>query len=102
MTEDTMKNKMESEIREIIGLTAKDLDQVMYYIELAYAIGAENSYRNNEKPVEMINHYGVILAEFDSVAQAAKKMNISKQNIAFVCNGKRRMAGNYKWRWKKL
>lgn len=101
MTENTMKNKMEAEIREIIGLTAKDLDQVMYYIELAYAIGTENSYRINEKPVEMINYYGEIVAEFDSAIQASKKMNIPKQNIAFACNGKRPTAGNYKWRWKK-
>lgn len=101
MTEKAMKNKMEAEIREVIGLTAKDLDGVMYYIGLAYTIGTENSYRVNEKPVEMIDHYGCVLRTFDSTVQAAKKMGISKQNIAFVCNGKRYMAGNYRWRWKQ-
>lgn len=101
MTEKTMKNKLEAEIREIIGLTAKDLDQVMYYIGLAYTIGTENSYRVNEKPVEMINYLGEVVRDFDSTVQAAKKMGISKQNIAFVCNGKRITAGNYRWRWKQ-
>lgn len=42
-----------------------------------------------------------IVAEYPSTMEAERQLNISNSNISMCCNGKRKTAGGYKWRYKK-
>lgn len=40
-----------------------------------------------------------IIEEFESVLEAKAKTGINNSKIGECCNGKRRSAGGYKWKW---
>lgn len=55
------------------------------------------------KKVAMIDKItGEVLKEFDTVSDAANYLKMpttSRSNIGRVCNGKRKTAYGYKWKW---
>ena len=52
------------------------------------------------KQIEQLDLNGNILAEFDSISQAAKELQINRGNINQVCLGKLKTAGGYIFRYK--
>lgn len=52
------------------------------------------------KQIEQLDLNGNILAEFDSISQAAKELQINRGNINQVCLGKHKTAGGYIFRYK--
>lgn len=53
------------------------------------------------KPILQIDKNGNVIAEFDSIKQAAQKLGFSKGNICYACKGHRnRKAYGYFWRYK--
>ena len=66
---------------------------------------SENSGNKNpdkivRKQIEQLDLNGNILAEFDSISQAAKELQINRGNINQVCLGKLKTAGGYIFRYK--
>ena len=43
--------------------------------------------------------YGKHIAYFNSTGEAAEAVGCKRQNISKVCNGSRRHAGGFEWRW---
>ena len=52
------------------------------------------------KQIEQLDLNGNILAEFDSISQAAKELQINRGSINQVCLGKLKTAGGYIFRYK--
>lgn len=52
---------------------------------------------SSSKKVDQISEDGEVVAVFDSQAKASKETGISQGNISECCNGKRKIAGGYKW-----
>lgn len=55
------------------------------------------AWENNKKPVEMYDLEGNLLKTFQSIEEAKKETGVIK--IGEVCNGKRKTAGGYKWKF---
>lgn len=55
---------------------------------------------NPAKPVDMFDLQGNYIRSFKSIKRAAVYTNIYPSSISDVCNGKRKSAGGYKWRFK--
>lgn len=51
------------------------------------------------KRVAKCNFDMEIIEEFESVLEAKAKTGINNSKIGECCNGKRRSAGGYKWKW---
>jgi hypothetical protein len=52
------------------------------------------------RPVYMLSPIdGAVIMRFDSISDAAKYLNISSQNVNQACNGKRKSAGGYGFRY---
>jgi len=43
---------------------------------------------------------GVVIGEYSAIMDAHRDTGISQSNISSVCNGKRRIAGGFKWKFK--
>jgi len=55
------------------------------------------------KPVIQMDLVGNVIAEFVSTAQASRRTRVAQQNISSVaCNGRRKTAGGYLWKYKLL
>ena len=54
------------------------------------------------KPVVCYDADGAYLACFHSITHAALAMGIERRNIAFVCAGRRNLAGGYQWRYAEI
>lgn len=52
------------------------------------------------KQIEQLDLNGNILAEFDSISQAARELHINRGSINQVCLGKLKTAGGYIFRYK--
>lgn len=52
-------------------------------------------------PVSQFTMENELLAEFDSIVNAAKITGCNKDNISKVCNGHRTSCGGYKWQYSK-
>ena len=52
------------------------------------------------KQIEQLDLNGNILAEFDSISQAARELHINRGSINQVCLGKHKTAGGYIFRYK--
>jgi hypothetical protein len=50
--------------------------------------------------VQQLTITGEILAEFDSAADAARTLNLKYKTINAVCNGSKKTAYGYKWKFK--
>lgn len=51
------------------------------------------------KPIVMMDLYGNELSKFDSITEAQNFLNTT--HIGCVCNGKRKTAGGYKWKFNE-
>jgi hypothetical protein len=51
------------------------------------------------RKVEQLDLSNKTIKQFDSITQAANLMNINRQNISKVCNGKLKTVAGYKWRY---
>lgn len=64
------------------------------------AVSRINSLRViKSKRVAKCNFDMEIIEEFESVLEAKAKTGINNSKIGECCNGKRRSAGGYKWKW---
>ena len=65
-----------------------------------YGTGRIRTSMKQGKPVEQLDLDGNVIDEFYSMCVAAKITGVPQPNIHKVCNGVRRTAGSYKWRYK--
>lgn len=54
------------------------------------------------KKVEQLDKYGNVIKEWNSIIEASRKLNIDQSSISKCCRGKRKTAGGYNWKYKKL
>ena len=54
----------------------------------------------NSKPILQLDEQGNIIAEYNSLNDAAEKINIHPSNISKVLHGNQTFAGGYKWKLK--
>jgi hypothetical protein len=59
--------------------------------ELTYSKG------KNGKSIVQLTKEGKYISEFESQAEAARKLGISAKSISNVCTGKKKSAGGFKW-----
>lgn len=57
--------------------------------------------KNNIKPVLQYDRNGNFIKEWINPAKAGDTLKIIRQNIYDCCNGKRKTAGNYIWKYKE-
>lgn len=75
---------------------------------LEWCTGSENMqhcYKNNlqKKRFKRVNQYTLdnqFIRKWDSLIQVEKELNINHSKISMVCNGKRKTAGGYIWRYE--
>ena len=53
----------------------------------------------NQKPVGQYDKQNNLIAKYNSLSEASKKTNINLANISQVCQGKRKTAGKYIWKF---
>lgn len=54
------------------------------------------------KPVLQLDiNTGQVISEYPSTMEAERQLNINSGNISMCCNGKRKTAYGYKWKYKK-
>lgn len=51
-------------------------------------------------PVKQYSLSGILIKEYSSLKTASEQTNIDLHNICSCCEGKRKTAGNFKWRYK--
>ena len=87
-------------------LSLETLSDVRLGYNMAYGAGAREmlAARSNRKAVLRLDKYGFVAEEYPSAAQAGRKTEINRSNIANVCNGRygAKTAGGYKWKWKPI
>ena len=54
---------------------------------------------NKSKAVQMFDRQGNLLAVFPSAREAQRVTEIAQSSICLCCNGKRKCAGGFKWRF---
>lgn len=64
------------------------------------AINGKNGAYKQMKKVLQFDKNGNFIAEYESIKIAGEKNNIPYQNIGENCNGKRKSAGGYIWKFK--
>lgn len=62
------------------------------------SIGSRANAEKHGKSVICIQN-GCIIAKYINISEASKQTGISRANISSCCNGKRKTAGNYEWRF---
>lgn len=53
-----------------------------------------------KKPILQYTKDGLFLQEFESIMEAERQTGIAQQNISACCNGNRKSAGGFIWRFK--
>jgi hypothetical protein len=53
----------------------------------------------NKKKVEQLSLDGTHIRTFRSASEASRKLHLSRSCISLTCNGKRKNAAGYKWRF---
>lgn len=56
-------------------------------------------HKNNQKRIEQFDISGTYIKTFDSLVEAAKSVNGKYQSLYRVCEGKRKTAYGFKWKW---
>lgn len=59
----------------------------------------DNARYSNDKPVLQLDQFGNVVNRFPSMSEAERQTGISDGNISGVCNGIRKSAGGYIWRY---
>ena len=90
------ENENYNEIHHIDGDTSNNAASNLMWIDEIEHIRAHKS-----KPVEQYDLLsGKTIAEYESQTEAFKATGIYKSSISSCCNGKRKGAGGYGWRFK--
>ena len=53
------------------------------------------------KKILQFDNFGNFIREYPSLSEASRLNNIPRGNISKVCSGKRNIAGNFQWKFKK-
>lgn len=93
----------ERRVRKIRGIphTAEHKEKIASSVKQHYAVNgstAKGRREENGKKVVRIGRQGDEQV-FDTIADAAKSVGGSYQNISSCCDGKRKTAYGYKWKW---
>lgn len=88
---------------KLAGFVVEGKDEhVRFHLHLVWTAGYEffknNEITHNRKKIEYFNKKGVKIGEYDSIADAAKKLKIGRGTVDDILYGKtkgRRNTGNY-------
>lgn len=73
-----------------------------YYLNLEWCTGHFNQQQSaykKHKPIEMLDLSGAVIKTYASLKEAAKCVGAPESTISRVCNGQRKTAAGYKWRY---
>lgn len=62
----------------------------------------ENISKHKSIPIYQYNKNGNFIKEWKSITEAATELNIENGNICYAANGKRKLAGEWMWSYRKL
>lgn len=62
--------------------------------------GIKKAIDSRKREVEMYDRQGNLVKIFGSIFEAGEQMKINYKNIQSVCSGRRKTAGNFKWKYK--
>lgn len=99
-SEETRQKKRQSAIRLGSQPEIRQIRSVRLKGRIRSSIHCANISRVHQKPIEQLNHDGVVIATFPSGMVAEKVTKISRSKICMCCRGKRQYAGGYGWRYK--
>mgnify|MGYP004457772299 CR=1 FL=1 len=97
-------NKQNNAIDNLEWATEKENTQHAYKTGLIkpHMIGKKGKLSNNFKiRVQIDKNNGKIINEYSGAAEAERETGVNAQNISDCCNGKRKTAGGYIWRYKE-
>ncbi len=102
MDQKTFVTKVMAEIKDKYPDIPAECYNFEYYLNLTYSAGGSEylAAKSRRKVIIQMDKWGHTLQEFPSAAQAGRTLKINKANIANVCNGRGKTAGNYGWKWK--
>lgn len=98
INKDIRDNNLEN-LKLIINTNKKD-----YYSDIMTEIFFGTDTINLKAGCKKVYQYdkkGNLIAEFNSVSEAAEKTDIDRANITKTCNGKVKSAGGYVWKYEK-
>jgi len=87
-----------------VDIYPKSLQHIELCLNMCYASACKYAYAvGRKKPVLQISKSGLILAEFESAAEAGRKMGIKSDYITESIRGynRRKTAGGYYWKYKE-
>lgn len=79
---------------------AENLEFCTHEYNMRYSRNWEKSNEVTRKTVLQFTKSGEFVDEYESVAEAGRQTGIYHSSISSCCAGKRKSAGNYKWKYK--
>lgn len=89
-------NKLNNKANNLEWVTSKE--NVKHAWDNGLSTGSYGN-KNRSKAIMQMNKDGEIINFFVDSIEASKKVNICSRNIRKVCNGERKTAGGYIWRY---
>lgn len=85
------EDKTNNEVFNLDWLTVAD--------NVRYGTGIERCALAHGKPVCQLDALGNLVGQFPSMSEAERQTGINQSNISLACNGRRKTAGGYSWRY---
>ena len=78
------------------GALAEETKQKLSRVQKGLQAGAKNPRARMVVQYDLNDNF---IREWDYIGCAEKELNVNRNCISLCCNGKRKKAGNYHWRW---
>ena len=78
----------------------KNLNLMTHKENMNWGTAIERSSKKRSKSIIQFDRQGNFIAEFDSLSDASKQLNINKGNISSALKGRIKTAGGYIWKYK--
>ena len=109
MTRETMLKKLTNEtialLKNCLSAEVFDYEIILSQLNKAMDIGSTKYHytsflSSKSKKVEQLDSFGNVIGTFDSISEAARKINVRHTSISKVCHGKMHQAGGFIWKFK--
>lgn len=77
-----------------------NLEWMSHHQNMNYGTRNERASKANSKPVLQYTKEGTCVREWPSTMEVTRQIGIAYQHICSCCNGKRKTAGGFVWRYK--